>query len=52
MKKQKHACCRCRLYRSLIGKFSSFELFWLCLGALIVLGLAAVFAPAALVGLF
>lgn len=39
------------LHRAIIRKLSAWQIFWLCLVALIVLGVIGVCAPTALMGL-
>lgn len=50
IKRREHSC-KYQLRREIIHKLSRTQLFWLCVLALIVLGLIGIFAPTALVGL-
>ena len=51
MIKRKEHSCKYQLRREIINKLSRTQVFWLCVLALIVLGLVGIFAPTALVGL-
>ena len=39
------------LHRAIIRKLSAWQIFWLCVLALVVAGVVGVFAPTALMGL-
>lgn len=49
IKRKKHSC-DCEVRKEIIHKLSRNQVFWLCTLALLVLGIIAVYAPAALVG--
>jgi len=50
IKRNKHSC-KYEVHKEIIHKLSRNQVFWLCVLALIVLGLISIFAPAATVGL-
>lgn len=50
IKRKKHSC-KYEVHKAVIHKLSRNQVFWLCVLVLIVLGIVAIFAPAALVGL-
>lgn len=52
MIKRKQHSCRYEVHKEIIHKLSRKQLFWLCVLALVVLGIIGVFAPTALVGIW
>ena len=51
MIKRKRHSSNFDVHKAIIHKLNRKQIFWLCVLALIVLGIVAVFAPTALVGL-
>lgn len=51
IKKKEHSC-KYQLRREIIHKLSRWQLFWLCVLFLVVVGIIGIFAPTALIGIF
>lgn len=49
--KKKHSCCKYALHQEIIHKLSKRQVFWLCVLALLILGLIGTNIPATMLEL-